>query len=42
MATRIPFKNLLKNIGFVRLQIVSYYIKGHSAGPSQIGALPEE
>ena len=33
---------LLKNIVFVRLQIISYYIKRHSVGPSQIGALPGE
>ena len=42
MATRIPFKNILKTVDFVCLQIISYYIKGHSAGPSQIGALPGE
>ena len=34
MATRIPFKNLLKTVVFVGLQIISYYIKRHSAGPS--------
>ena len=42
MATRILFKNLLKTVVFVRLQIISYYIRGHSAGPSEIGAVSGE
>ena len=42
MATRIPFKNLLKAVVFVRLQIISYYIKRHSTGLSRIGAVPGE
>jgi len=42
MATRTPCKNLLKTAVFVRPQIISYYIKGHSAGPSRIAAVSGE